>query len=146
MWDRPPPSELLPRRGEFASSPNGITGWSSAIQWRIQNGRFRRADLYPRYMSKVNAHYERIDPPKQSEKLRSGGRFDCNVHCQSAFSTDRPPQRGFSLRFGGQSVHNAHLLCSCTWGTCLVEWSKLSKVPKIQNSFIFAGQLYYALL
>ena len=55
-------------------------------------------------------------PPKRSEKLRSGGRFDCNVHCQSAFSTDRPPQRGFWLRFGGQSVHNAHLLCSCNWG------------------------------
>ena len=56
---------------------------------------------YSRYMSNANTHHERIDPLKRSEKLRSGGRLDRNVHCQSAFQTDRPTKRSFPLRFVG---------------------------------------------
>ena len=39
----------------------------------------------------------------------------CIVISQSAFRTDRPPERSSSLRFEGRYVHNTYLLCSWNW-------------------------------
>ena len=74
--------------------------------------------IYPEYMSKVNAHYERIDPRNEARNFvpEVDSILICNVQCivktEDAFRTDRPPKRSFPLRFGGRSVHNAHFLCS----------------------------------
>ena len=71
---------------------------------------------YPRYMSKANAHYERIDPRNGVRNSVPG--VDSIVMCIVKVHSERIDHRngGLSLRFGGQSVHNAHLLCSCNWG------------------------------
>ena len=80
-------------------------------------------------MSKVNAHYERIDPRNGVRNSVLG--VDSIVMCIVKVHSERIDHRngGFSLRFGGQSVHNAHLLCSCNWG----KWQPLKVIQHVSD-------------